>query len=180
MKKLLMSFILMVLLVPANVMAADYSDLSGFYFTPKLSLGSAGGFTFGGSVAVGVDLKPVADLPLRAEVEGGILYSSDTYANVETSYLRVPVLASVYYDFHFKNKLNFVPYAGLGLGLSYSSVESTWSNTSNSSSGFDFGFAATVGTSVPVSKHVLLDVAYRFGSYGVSAHQLLIGARFAF
>lgn len=187
MKKLLLCFAFICLLTPSQAQAdlsLDFAvDFDKLYITPRLTLTSASGLSFGANVALGYDLAPKIDFPMRAEIEVAIRYSSDSAGNYKYSYIHIPVVVSVYYDFYLNNK--FTPYLGPGVGIGYSSVSTKWSGTSSNiadtrEGNFNFILLFTGGVSYALSDVLDIDVAYRLNYSGGIENQLLIGARYKF
>lgn len=180
MKKLLLSIALIGLLLPNQSQAVNLGE---FYVVPKLTLTSGGNLGIGANIAIGYDLFSIFGFPMRAELEIGTRYSSDSLGDYEFSYIYIPVLVSAYYDFHFNS--NFTPYIGAGVGVNYISVSSKWSGASSNIADtregeFDFNLVFTAGLSYAMSDTVDIDIAYSFNFTGGVGSQGLIGARYKF
>lgn len=186
-----------VLMLPVSVQAADY----GVYVAPKIamsvqnlhvkvSVDGAGSeavkgskTVIGGGVAVGYDLMPQHDVPLRVEAEvttwGNASTTKTWSAGNNTMSLKgqteiMPVFLNVYYDFH--NESAFTPYVGLGLGfanvkskakisasLPDVNIGDSITKTSNST---NFAWNVGLGCAYSFNDMFSVDLGYRYANYG--------------
>ena len=145
---------------------------------------------FGGTLVVG-NIYKVMDGDFRVELE----YTKNADAKAKGRKIKTQgALFNVYYDFNLKSTIPVKPYVGLGLG---------WGQAELIGAGKvkDDGLSAQIGGGINyrVADHVVLDLGYRYISYGdfekeyripgvlyekyeyePHAHEFLLGARYEF
>lgn len=150
---------------------------------------SADDKVWGGSVAFGVATQ-VKGGAVRAELEYNLnedakkTLGGGIKAKIETQ----SAMANVYYDIDTGTK--FTPYVGAGLGYAKVKGSLSLSGVSESMDDNNFAWQVGAGASYALNSNVSLDAGYRYVDYGdftkdevkldTSAHELYVGARYAF
>lgn len=152
----------------------------------------------GGSLAIGTSFK-VNKGTVRTELEYNKNQSNEkTYAmriagvsnyfngkfEIETQ----SVMLNAYYDFETESKLR--PYIGAGLGFAKNKGSLTAAFMTGSIDNSAFAWQVGAGTGYKLTDNITVDAGYRYVDYGdisgygvdveTSAHELYIGARYAF
>ena len=147
---------------------------------------------FGGSVAVGT-IYNLMDGDFRFEIE----YTKNADAEKHGGKVKTQgVLFNVYYDFNLRTELPITPYVGAGLGWGHSEFEGVRRSKDD-----DDGTSVQVGCGINyrVTDHAVVDLGYRYISYGdfdeeyripgrlyekyeyePRAHEIMLGVRYEF
>ena len=212
-----MKKIIKVVLVAAFLLttaSSAFAEKTGVYVTPKFMYSFTSGngdasdatmlagimpvsaSTFGGALSVGYETK----IGLRAELEYSIaspvkeLFAKGNTTDKITNMTQT-AFVNVFYD--FKNKSNFTPYLGAGLGAGFNTFN-TVDSKDPSDTTVDFAWNVGAGVSYKITELLALDLNYRFAQVGngrivdpddkkvymgtgtLSNHQALLGLRFSF
>ena len=163
----------------------------------------------GGALAVGYDLRPVFNMPVRAELEYAAYGNSSRHhgfidriagdaLSAKHTVRFQTLLANVYWDVTEWN--GFTPYVGLGAGVAFLKTEGKFTAPDTTSASWhdtDTVFAGQVGLgfSYAFTESVSADLGYRYlftgdgdagyGAYGLNAdslrmHQFSLGLRVSF
>lgn len=164
-----------------------YSDMSADVQESDVKV-DADDKVLGGSFAAGVSTK-VNGGAVRAELE----YNKNADAKkthnlygVNTKIESQSLMINGYYDIDTGSKLT--PYVGAGIG--YAKIKGKVLESSYSEDGNNFAWQVGAGVGYALNDKVSLDAGYRYVDYGdftkdelkweSSAHELYVGARYAF
>lgn len=147
---------------------------------------------FGGSFAAGVSTK-VNGGAVRAELEYNKNADAKKTQNyygrlVNTEIESQSLMINGYYDIDTGSKLT--PYVGAGIGYAKIKGKASSLEVSYSEDGNNFAWQVGAGVGYALNDKVSLDAGYRYVDYGdftkdglkweSSAHELYVGARYAF
>ena len=145
---------------------------------------------FGGSIAVGNTYK-VANGDFRLELE----YTKNADAKEKNVKVKTQgVLFNVYYDLDLRTAVPVKPYVGVGLGWGRAELKGATNSIKDNGAAMQIGG----GINYKVSEHAVIDLGYRYITYGdfdkeyriglmyekyeykPRAHEFLLGVRYEF